>query len=41
MGYYGAPGNMATSPVSLEAMMYGMGAAPGGGAYVDYEAVYR
>ena len=40
MGYY-APGNMAPSPVSLEAMMYGMGAPPGGGGYVDYEAMYR
>ena len=41
MGYYGAPGNMAPPPVSLEAMMYGMGAPPGGGGYVDYEAMYR
>ena len=41
MGYYGAPGNMAPPPVSLEAMMYGMGAPPGSGGYVDYEAMYR
>ena len=41
MGYYNAPGMAPPNPMSVEAMMYGMGAPPGGGQYVDYEAMYR